>query len=134
MANREGANINLEIDLSPLIRGYAVLDDRLDRGVAGVVRQRAYIAEGWMKENAPWTDRTGNARSGLSAVTEHVRKVSHSIDLFYRVHYGIWLEVRFAGKYSIIIPALTDQGPKLMRTLSKLLDRLNSIGGTATGV
>lgn len=125
MGSRDGANINLELDMSPLIRGVAVMDDRLDRAVAGVVKQRSHIAVGWMKVNAPWTDRTGNARSGLSTETEHHAKKSHTIHLFYRVSYGIWLEVRFAGKYSVIIPAIVDQGPKMMATMTKLLDRLN---------
>lgn len=131
MASRDGANINLDIDMSPLIRDTKAFDDRLDRAVAGAVKFRSHITEGWMKENAPWTDRTGNARSGLTAETEHVPKVHHTIHLFYKVPYGIWLEVRFAGRYSVIIPAIIDQGPKLMRTLNKIIDRLN--GGLASG-
>jgi hypothetical protein len=125
MASRDGANINLELDLSTLIKSPRKLDRALDRGVAGVVKQRSHIAEGWMREEAPWTDRTGNARSGLSAETEHVRLKYHAIHLFYRVPYGIWLEVRHAGKYAIIIPALLDQGPKMMKTLNKLFARLD---------
>lgn len=126
MAKRDGANINLDLDMSGLITGTRQFDDRLDRAVAGVVKQRSHIAVGWMKENAPWTDRTGNARSGLSTETEHVAKVHHTLHMFYRVTYGIWLEVRNAGQYSIIIPAILDQGPKMMRTFTKLIDRLNA--------
>lgn len=131
MASRDGADINLELDMTPLITGLTVFDDRLDRGVAGVVKQRSHIAEEWMKTNAPWTDRTGNARSGLGSTTEHERKVHHTLVLFGRVPYQIWLEVRFAGRYAIILPAIVDQGPKLMKTLVKLIDRLN--GGLASG-
>lgn len=128
MANRSGANVNLDLDMTPLIRGVAQLDRRLDNAVAGVVKQRSHIAVGWMKENAPWTDRTGNARSGLSAETEHVPMVRHTIHLFHRVPYGIWLEVRWAGRYAVIIPALVDQSVKMMVTMTKLMSRLG--GGT----
>lgn len=124
MASRDGANINLDLDMSTLIKGVVRLDDRLDRAISGAVKFRSHIAEGWMKENAPWTDRTGNARSGLTATSEHEPKVHHTIHLFGRVPYIIWLEVRFAGRYSIIIPAILDQGPKLMRTFTKIIDRL----------
>lgn len=131
MARRSGANINLELDLTGLITGLAEFDNRLDRGVAGVVKQRSHIASEWMRTNAPWTDRTGNARSGLDATTEHEAKVHHTLVLFGRVPYQIWLEVRFAGRYAIIIPAIIDQGPKMMRTMTKLIDRLK--GGLASG-
>jgi hypothetical protein len=127
MANRSGADINLDLDISTLIKGVAVFDDRLDRAVAGVVKQRSHISEEWMRTNAPWTDRTGNARSGLGSTTEHVPKVHHTVVLFGRVPYQIWLEVRFAGRYAIILPAILDQGTKLMKTMTKLIDRLGTI-------
>lgn len=124
MASRNGANINLELDMTPLLKGVAALDDRLDGYVAATFDRQARIAEGWMRNNAPWTDRTGNARTGLSATTDHERKKLHRMNLFGRVPYQIWLEVRFAGRYAIIIPALVDQGPKLMGTLNKVFARL----------
>lgn len=128
MASRRGTDINLDIDMSTLLRGADELNRRLDIGVAGVVKQRSHIAVGWMKENATWTDRTGNARAGLDAVTEHVPFVRHSIVLLHKVAYGIWLEVRFGGRYAIIIPAMIDQGPKMMFTLNKLFRRLKAGG------
>jgi hypothetical protein len=72
--------------------------------------------EAWMKENAPWEDRTGDARDGLTA-----KKVSQGfrqeIYLYHTVDYGIWLEVRWNGKYAIIVPALEHfdsmMGPRL---------------------
>lgn len=131
MASRDGLSINLDLDMGSLVKGAIQLDDRLDRAIAGAVKFRSHIAEGWMKENAPWTDRTGNARSGLSTQTEHQPKVHHTIHLFYRVPYGIWLEVRHAGRFAIIIPALIDQGPKLMKTFNKIIDRLG--GGVSSG-
>lgn len=125
MANpSSGLGIDFTLDM-PLTRSVKVFDDRLDRAIAGAVKQRSHIAEGWMKQNAPWTDRTGNARSGLTAITEHQAKVHHTIWMFGRVPYIIWLEIRHAGRYAIIVPAVLDQGPKLMRTFVKIIDRLN---------
>lgn len=128
MAKRNGANLNLEIDMTPLIKGAATFQKRLDVGVAGVVLQRSHIAVGWMKENASWTDRTGAARAGLRTTTEHVPFVRHSINLIHSVAYGIWLEVRWSGRYAIIVPTMIDQGPKMMLTLTKLFRRLKAGG------
>jgi hypothetical protein len=123
--------VSFDTDLSPLIKGVAKMDDRLDRAVAATVLRQSHIATGWMRENAPWTDRTGNARAGLDTTTDHEPKVHHTIWLFGRMPYQVWLEVRFAGKYAIIGPAIVDQGKKLMKTFTKLLDRLN--GGLTQG-
>lgn len=131
MPSREGANLNIEMDLSSLLTGVVRLDNRLDIGVAGVMEFWAPKIEGHMRTGAPWTDRTGAARSGLSAATEHKPKVSHAIHLFYRVPYGIWLEIRFAGRYSIIVPTLVEKGPAVMKTLSRLFARLGRAGGAA---
>lgn len=122
---RGSFGVTVDADLSPLIRGVVTLDNRLDRAVAGAVKRQSHIAEGWMKENAPWTDRTGNARATLRTTTEHEAKVHHTIWLFGGVPYQVWLEVRFAGRYAIIGPAIVDQGKKLMGTFTKIIERLN---------
>jgi len=124
MAKRDGANINLELDMTPLLKGTLNLDKQLDRGVAGVMEYWDSRIEATMKVGATWTDRTGNARLGLRAVAGHEPFVSHWIDLFHSVSYGIWLEVRWAGKYAIVIPTLITAGPKVMGTLNKLFARL----------
>jgi hypothetical protein len=129
MASRAGANINLELDMTPLLRAAPILNKKLDTAIAGIMEQRDSVIEAWMKSNAPWTDRTGAARSGLSARAFHEPFKVHGIDLFYRVPYGIWLEVRHSGKYAVIIPAIITQAPKIMSTLNKLFARLGQTGG-----
>lgn len=129
MAKREGSNINLELDMSPLLKGTLTLDKRLDNGVAGVMEYWDGRIEAGMKTGATWTDRTGNARAGLRAVAGHRPFVAHWIDMFHSVAYGIWLEVRFAGRYAIIIPSLITYGPRVMATMNKLFARL---GGGST--
>jgi hypothetical protein len=124
MASRNGANVNLEINFTPLLKGVEQFDQRLERGIVGVFERQKQISAGWMRDNAPWTDRTGNARSGLSTATQFQRRKSYALILFGRMPYNIWLEVRFQGRYAVIIPGLVDQGPKLMKTLNKLFARI----------
>lgn len=68
--------------------------------------------EAWMKENARWTDRTGNARQTLWAeafdlVQVIVLAFGHGVD------YGRFLEWAHAGRYAIVTPALDEFGPRI---------------------
>lgn len=81
--------------------------------VHAVVLSYAPRIENWMKANALWTDRTGNARQTLytqviPALTEVVLLMGHGVD------YGIHLELRNAGKYAIISPAIDHWAPIIM--------------------
>lgn len=117
-------DFHFELDMAPLLRGINKMEAELDRGVAGVVEFWDTRIETHMKTTAPWTDRTGNARNGLFAKAGHERAQRHWIDLGHRVNYGIWLEIRFAGRYAIVLPTLIAYGPKVMTTLNKLFARL----------
>lgn len=59
----------------------------------------------YAQSNAPWADRTGEARASLQAevVTEGdsvLLILSHGVD------YGEWLETIQSGRYAIIMPTL----------------------------
>ena len=90
--------------------------------------QRAMIAaanyvapklEAHMKNNAPWTDRTGAARNGLGAnVVTTGNRVA--IVLYHSVNYGPYLETRWGGKYAIIRSTLAIGGPMYAETFKRL--------------
>lgn len=69
-------------------------------------------AESHMKQNAPWQDRTGNARQSLHAEFEDFNKSPNqslaSIVLSYgaAITYAPYLEYGWQGRYSIIQPTL----------------------------
>lgn len=73
-----------------------------------------------MKSNAPWTDRTGNARQGLHAAVQRERLKLYALILAHTVEYGIWLEVTHGGANRIIEPSIRSQGNALMRDVSGL--------------
>ena len=95
------------------------LTDDLDRKIGTIFQFATPGIESWMKTNAPWTDRTGNARNGLKAEYEKTLN-GHSIHVFHQVPYGIWLEVRFEGRYAIIEPTVKEHGPRVMGMLNTL--------------
>jgi hypothetical protein len=88
-----------------------------------VSHRMAPEVENYMKTNAPWRDRTGNARNGLAA-RAYEEADSVGIVLYHQVSYGIWLEVRWGGKYAIINPTIDVMGPRVMAAYNDLLGRL----------
>lgn len=80
------------------------------------------VAETRMRQNAPWTDRTGNARNGLMAKHDATPMVKHELTLYHSIPYGFWLEVRWSGRYAIIGPTMFDLAPDLTRALTIAID------------
>jgi hypothetical protein len=106
------------------------LSRNLKQGPAKVKRAAMITAhrmapevEAYMKNNAPWTDRTGNARNGLAA---HAYQDGDQIGilLYHQVSYGIWLEIANAAKYAIINPTIEQMGPRVMDQYHNLLARI----------
>lgn len=77
--------------------------------------------EAWMKDNAPWTDRTGNARQALYAEAERLTGQAAEIILAHGMDYGLWLELANAGRFSVISPALDHFIPLIWRDAQALL-------------
>ena len=61
----------------------------------------------YAKQNAPWTDRTGNARRSI-----HSESASDgmSVSIGIGVSYGVFLENGYGGRYRIIDPAVFSYG------------------------
>jgi hypothetical protein len=91
-------------------------------GVEAIAMRWAPDIEAWMKENTPWTDRTGNARQNLR--TEVVDLTSEIvIMLAHGMEYGIFLELAHGGKYEIIGPALDRFAPLVLADVQKMMGR-----------
>jgi len=104
-------------------RELAELDDKTILAIRAAFSFQAARSTGWMKSNAPWTDQTAAARTGLHAVTAHGRSRFELI-LAHAVSYGIWLEVANSGKYQIILPALRQASRELTLLLDGLWERM----------
>jgi hypothetical protein len=115
--------MSLIMEFDSLTPGIQGLPSFVDKAVATTMRYHEPNVENYAKQNAPWTDRTTNARNGLSARSGKNGRSTHYIVLAHQVPYGIWLEVRWSGKYAIIMPTIEVYGPKVMETLEKILDR-----------
>ena len=94
--------------------------DRVLTAVAAVAQYVATEMQNQAKADAPWTDRTGNARTGIFGTSEadfgaHVVTIylSHGAT----IDYGIWLELANSGSYAVIMRTMESQYETLMQML-----------------
>jgi len=113
--------------IGKLITEYGV---SIQSAIYQVVKSWSPLVEAWMKDNAPWTDRTGDARAGLTARSHLVFNQYVILRLSHTVEYGTYLEgfnpltnspMNNVGTWSIIEPALDYFGPKIMRDIQSRL-------------
>jgi hypothetical protein len=103
-----------------LTAGLANFAFKTSTGMAEVAADFATELVEYAVANAPWEDRTGDARRGLQAEAS-IDDDSLEVDLFHTVDYGIWLEVRWGGRYAIIIPTVDAIGPKLLEKMNGMI-------------
>jgi len=121
-----GRQASFQWNSDNLTKNLKILPSKLDRALAAAVEYAATRSEASMRQNAPWTDRTSNARNGLHTVPFHDGK-NHGYHLAHGVPYGIWLEVRWDGRYGIIPQSVQEGGMMVMSLMTKLLAGLDSM-------
>lgn len=107
-----------------LLTALANGNEKVNDAVMAVLEYKAPEVEAHMKQNAPWTDQTGNARQGLRAQAYDAGGDTKGIVLYHQVPYGIWLEVKHSGEYAIILPTIEVMGPEVMKSLENILGRI----------
>jgi hypothetical protein len=118
MAGRGG--FNFKDSLSPSLQHLLPV---IDAAVDIAFDAEAARAASMLRQNAPWTDRTGNARAGLKAIHESEPMVEHRLVLLHSMPYGIWLEVRWSGRYAVIGPTMPTIARDLVVMLAASIER-----------
>jgi hypothetical protein len=111
-----GDAIRWEGDLTDQLNQFG---PRVKRAMVAAAKMTEAEAEAYMKSNAPWTDQTGNARNGLKAQTIVGPNVV-AILLYHQVPYGIYLELRWSGRYAIIVPTIEMFAPIFAKRIGEL--------------
>lgn len=88
--------------------------------VQAVMREFGREMVAYAQENATWADRTGTARQGIEASVEEDKK-KPSLYLYHTASYGLWLEIRWSGRFAIIMPTIEAKGPDLMKEIEKVI-------------
>jgi hypothetical protein len=116
-----------KFDSIELDRNLELLPEQIEKTITLTVDYASDYGEDRMKKQAPWYDKTTNARSGLFTATKHknVGQIQqHSILFSHKVSYGIWLEIKreTKGGRPVIMPTLVPVGRDLMKALEGLLN------------
>lgn len=93
----------------------------IHKGVLAIGNRWAPQIANWMKQNAPWTDRTSNARQTLWSDVDDVTNVMVEIIFSHGMDYGIFLELNNAGRFAIINPALDHFAPLIWADVQRML-------------
>lgn len=113
---------SIQWQVAPDILANAIEDhpDQIRTRVSSAMQRNTTRIQARMQANAPWRNRTGEARRRLTAV--------YSVDgdwliitLSHGVPYGIWLELKNGGAYAIILPTLRAVAPEIMDEIRGLL-------------
>lgn len=75
----------------------------------------------YAQATAPWSDRTGDARSGLDVSVETAGN-EVILTLFHTVEYGQWLETIQNGEFAIIMPTLELYAPIVFGRVGATVD------------
>ena len=72
--------------------------------------------------DAPWEDRTGDARNQLHTEVE-INNGEVNLYLGHGVEYGFWLETIQNGNFAVIMPTLERLGPSILREVAEKVGR-----------
>jgi hypothetical protein len=111
----------------PLPGNVRNLGGRLNSAIGLYMHYQAPKVQDYMRGNAKWTDRTGNARGGLFAKYDNLSEGTFGITLYHTMPYGIWLEVKHSGQYAIIFPTVSHEGQRIFEGIRGLLAKIVAI-------
>lgn len=113
-----------EVPPSVISRGLEKYGDRVLTAILALAQYFGQKMQDEMRRNAKWTDRTGNARSGLFAEAQ-LNAAQAAVELYlshgHTVDYGVFLEYAHAGKYAIVLPTIEANISEIQRELKRLL-------------
>lgn len=109
-------------DASVWMKGTRRYTAHVRNTVGEVLNEREADITQWMKENAPWRDRTGRARASLHAVVTpalgaYIMSVMYGDGIYYR----LYLEYAQGGRFAIVAPTVDYWAPILIRDIAERL-------------
>lgn len=117
--------MGVKVNVRELIDSLDEFDENAIKAIEFTLDYWATRAMSQMKSGARWSDRTTNARNGLMAKRFNSDDGA-SLVLWHSVPYGIWLEVRWSGRYAIIGPTLNDIAPKVLKMAGEAIVRVRA--------
>jgi len=97
--------------------------DKVLTALVAVAQRSADLMQNDARNNAPWTDRTSNARSGLFGTAE-ADFARHVVTIYLShgalINYGVYLELAHGGKNAILLRTIDSHLPELQSMLDEI--------------
>lgn len=117
-------SFKLKIPESELYERVDALMPKINKAVGMHMQTKTEEYEAYMKNNRPWTDRTGDAKKFLKGSYAMPSESVHRIELAHGVEYGIWLELAHGRNYAIIGPTINAKGDEVIADLNNLFSKI----------
>ena len=118
------------MEMKIAVSDYLDIVERLKRGVDKLTDEAFTVCAEQMqvyaKQNAPWHDRTGNARRSLTGVTALSPLAVKEAAITGGMAYSPDLELDYDGRYSILMPTAAAFAPNLFGYIEKLTSDLGA--------
>lgn len=92
---------------------------RVKEGMLRLAQTYAAQLRSHAQRTRPWTDRTSNARQRLMAKAQWEGNVL-IFYLFHQMFYGVFLELRWNGRYAVLMPTLRHFFNRILRALNAI--------------
>lgn len=113
-----------KMDIGELLNGLIELDSKFDAALKMYCDTSCRRLEGYAKQNAPWTDRSGAARQRLTSNYTKT-EIGYRLNLAHNVKYGVFLEFAHEKNFAIIWPTIQYVGPQeIMPGLNNMLEKI----------
>lgn len=116
--------ITWDIAPSQIARNLIAYQQKVELEVVALASLIAKELESEAKANAPWQDRTGEARKALTGSVSH--DAANALITIYLSHgpdidYGIFLEMANGQRFAVILPMIQRMFPEIERRLKTRL-------------
>lgn len=109
---------------SELAKAVDQYGDRVREAIAGIAQYCATEMQNQAKNDAGWTDRTGNARTGIFGTSE-ADWAAHVVTIYLShgavIDYGVWLELAHGGNYAVIMRTMESKYDEVMSRVKAVL-------------
>lgn len=110
--------MGLNFDFSGLMNKMTELAQIVPENIMAGVRQTAGEMESYAKRNAPWTDRTGNARRTMTGFAQRDDSGDIVVGVSGHMPYSPKLELRFGRRYAILVPTVDAYAPNILNAVA----------------
>ncbi len=111
--------MGLSFSIAELMNGLAELAQTVPGNVLAGAASVAGEMEDYAKCNAPWTDRTGNARRTMTGFSQFDKSGNLVVGIAGHMPYSPKLELRYGRRYAILVPTVDAYAPTILDAVAR---------------